>query len=124
MPRSSSRRPARSTVSRARAVRLILSTAPEKTAGRLARTLVSERLAACVHVVPGVSSTYRWKGRVETAAESLLVVKTTGRGVRKCLGRLAELHPYEVPEGLAVNLASGLEAYLDWIAGCCAESTP
>ena len=124
MSQTAPRRPARSAVSRAGAVRLILTTAPKKAAGRLAHTLVSERLAACVNVVPDVVSTYRWKGKVERADEVLLVIKTTGRGVRKCLRRLAELHPYEVPEGLVVNVASGLEAYLDWLAGCCAESTP
>ena len=88
---------------------LCLSTCPDAdTAQRIADALVDERLAACVNLLPGVRSTYRWQGQVERAEEVLLLVKTTRE-------RLPDLHPYELPELLAVE-AAGLPAYLDWIA--------
>lgn len=98
------------------AVRLILSTAPDAaTADRLARALVEERLAACVNVLPGVRSTYRWQGAVEQADEVLLVVKTTVPAAASAAARLAELHPYATPEVLVVEPSGGSAAYLDWI---------
>lgn len=96
---------------------LILSTCPDAdTAQRLARTLVEERLAACVSVLPGLVSTYRWQGQVEQAAEVQLLAKTTTDRRETLMARLAELHPYELPEILAVETAAGLPAYLDWVA--------
>ena len=96
---------------------LILSTCPDAdTAQRLARTLVEERLAACVNLLPGVSSTYRWRGEVEQATEVQLLAKTTADRRVALIARLAELHPYELPEILAVETAAGLPAYLDWVA--------
>jgi periplasmic divalent cation tolerance protein len=96
---------------------LILSTCPDTdTAQRLARTLVDERLAACVNVLPGVGSTYRWQGRVEQADEVQLLAKTSADRRDALMARLAELHPYELPEILAVETAAGLPAYLDWVA--------
>ena len=96
---------------------LILSTAPDAdTAQRLARTLVEERLAACVNLLPGVVSTYRWQGQVEQATEVHLLAKTSGDRKQALIARLAELHPYELPEILAVETAAGLPAYLDWVA--------
>ena len=95
---------------------LILSTCPDAdTAQRLARTLVEERLAACVSLLPGVLSTYRWQGRVEQANEVQLLAKTSADRRDALMARLAELHPYELPEILAVEIA-GLPAYLDWVA--------
>lgn len=97
-------------------VHLVLSTCPDAaTAQRLARTLVDERLAACASVLPGVVSTYRWQGRVEQATEVQLLVKTTADRREAVIARLAELHPYELPEILAVETAAGLPAYLDWV---------
>jgi len=99
---------------------LILSTCPDAdTAQRLARTLVEERLAACASVLPGLVSTYRWQGQVEQAAEVQLLAKTTAdrrEALMALMARLAELHPYELPEILAVETAAGLPAYLDWVA--------
>lgn len=96
---------------------LILSTCPDAdTAQRLARTLVEERLAACVSLLPGVVSTYRWQGDVEQATEVQLLAKTSGDRREALMARLAELHPYELPEILAVETAAGLPAYLDWVA--------
>ena len=95
---------------------LILSTCPDAdTAQRLARTLVEERLAACVSLLPGVVSTYRWQGDVEQATEVQLLAKTPADRRDALMARLAELHPYELPEILAVETAAGLPAYLDWV---------
>lgn len=96
---------------------LILSTCPDTdTAQRLARTLVEEHLAACASILPGLVSTYRWQGQVEQAAEVQLLAKTTADRREALMARLAELHPYELPEILAVETAAGLPAYLDWVA--------
>ena len=95
---------------------LILSTCPDAdTVQRLARILVEERLAACVSLLPGGVSTYRWQGRVEQAAEVQLLAKTPADRRDALMARLAELHPYELPEILAVETAAGLPAYLDWV---------
>lgn len=96
---------------------LALSTCPDAdTAARIARTLVEEHLAACVNRVPGVVSTYRWQDRVQEEGEILLVIKTTRERFRALRDRLLELHPYEVPELVALDIATGHPAYLDWIA--------
>lgn len=98
-------------------VHLVLSTCPDAdTAQRLARALVEERLAACVSALPGVVSTYRWQEGVEQATEVQLLIKTTGDRLAALTARLVELHPYELPEILAVEAAAGLPAYLDWVA--------
>ncbi|WP_312770214.1 MULTISPECIES: divalent-cation tolerance protein CutA [Pseudoxanthomonas] len=95
---------------------LILSTCPDAdTAQRLARILVEERLAACVSLLPGGVSTYRWQGLVEQTTEVQLLAKTPADRRDALMARLAELHPYELPEILAVETAAGLPAYLDWV---------
>ena len=85
-------------------------------AERIARALVEERLAACVNVVPGVVSTYRWKGAVEQEPELLLVIKTIAPQVDALKARLLELHPYELPEVVVIPIAGGHAPYLAWIA--------
>jgi periplasmic divalent cation tolerance protein len=85
-------------------------------AERLAEALVAERLAACVNVLPGVRSVYRWQGALERADEVLLLVKTTRGRLDALVARLPALHPYELPELVAVEAAGGLPAYLDWVA--------
>lgn len=87
----------------------------DEEAERLARGLVERRLAACVNVVPGVRSFYRWKGKVEVDEERLLVVKTTADGVDALRSALLEMHSYETPEFVALEIAEGAKAYLDWI---------
>lgn len=84
-------------------------------AAHLAETLVGERLAACVNRLPGVVSTYRWEGRVDENSETLLLIKTTADRLAELTARISELHPYELPEVVAVPLVGGLEHYLDWI---------
>ena len=99
-----------------------LCTCPDAgTAERIARALVDERLAACVNLLPGVRSVYRWRNAVEDADEVLLLVKSTRDALPALQARLVALHPYELPELLAVEAAGGLPAYLGWIAdkvGC------
>lgn len=95
---------------------LCFSTCPDvETAAKIARVLVEEQLAACVNRLPGVLSTYRWQGEIHEDAEVLLMIKTTRARFEALRGRLAELHPYEVPELVAVEIADGLPAYLDWL---------
>ncbi|HWS77583.1 MAG TPA: divalent-cation tolerance protein CutA [Thermomonas sp.] len=86
------------------------------TAGRIATALVEERLAACVNMLPGLRSVYRWQGRVEAADEVLLLAKTTADAYPALQARLRELHPHELPELLAVETALGLPDYLRWVA--------
>ncbi len=97
---------------------LLLTTCPDgESAAGLARALVSERLAACVSRVPGMVSTYRWEGQVQEEGEILLLVKTTAVALPALRTRLAELHPYDVPELIALEIADGSPAYLDWLRG-------
>lgn len=84
-------------------------------ASRLANALVEERLAACVNVVPGVQSVYRWQGAVEHAAEWLLVIKTARARLADVVARVKALHTYTVPEVLALPVYGGSEAYLSWL---------
>jgi periplasmic divalent cation tolerance protein len=79
------------------------------------RQLVEERLAACANLVPAVESIYRWQGAVETATETMAILKTTTEGVAKLEGRLRELHSYEVAEVVALPVQGGSEAYLRWV---------
>ncbi len=96
--------------------RLVLVTVPTTADGeRIGRTLVEERLAACVNVVPGLRSIYRWQGAVETADEALLLVKTTAAAFEALATRVRSLHPYTLPEVIALPLAAGLAAYLAWV---------
>lgn len=83
-------------------------------AAALARALVEERLAACVNVLPPMTSTYRWKGLVEQEREQQLVIKTARSQVTALQARLRQLHPYELPEFLVLD-AAGSDAYLAWI---------
>jgi len=97
-------------------LRVVLLTAPDaEQAERLARSLVEERLAACVNVVPGVRSVYRWEGRVEEAGELLLVVKTRADRTEALAARVRELHSYALPEVLELPAVGGSPAYLDWV---------
>jgi periplasmic divalent cation tolerance protein len=84
-------------------------------AQRIGRALVERRLAACVNVVPGVTSIYAWKGSVTTDSELLLVIKTRREKLDEVRSALLELHPYEVPELIALPIEGGHEAYLEWI---------
>jgi periplasmic divalent cation tolerance protein len=96
---------------------LALSTAPDAaTAERIAAVLVEERLVACVNLIPGLLSFYRWQGEVQREAEVLLLIKTHASRLPRLKERLAAVHPYEVPELIAFAIRDGLEAYCRWIA--------
>ena len=102
--------------------RLVLSTCADRaTAETLARTLVEERLAACVNLVPGVHSIYRWQGKVEAADEILLVIKTTLARVDALSRRITALHSYDVPEVIVVEPLGGAAPYLAWLAAAVAD---
>jgi periplasmic divalent cation tolerance protein len=96
-------------------MRVVLCTAPVDRAEELARALVEERLAACVNIVPHVTSVYRWKGAVERDSEALLVIKSPAALFARLEARLRELHPYEVFELLALPVEEGHRPYLDWV---------
>lgn len=103
-------------------VLLCLCSCPDDaSATRIADALVGERLAACVSIVPGVRSVYRWHGKVERAGEMLLLVKTSAARADTLRERIVALHPHELPEVIMVETNGGLPAYLDWVA---AETTP
>lgn len=104
------------------AVLICLTTCPDAdSAGRIARALVEEHLAACVNILPGLRSLYRWQGRIEDSAEVLLLIKTRAERYPALEARLCELHPYELPELLAVEADKGLPAYLQWVADATAR---
>jgi periplasmic divalent cation tolerance protein len=95
----------------------LLVTAPDAETGRrIARALVEERLAACVNVLPGVHSIYRWKGAVEEADEVMLVAKTRAERAAALAARVRALHPYELPEVVVLPVRGGSRAYLQWVA--------
>lgn len=94
---------------------VVLVTLPAADAPAFARRLVEEARAACVNQLPGVRSTYSWNGRVEEADEALLLIKTTVAGYPALERRVRELHPYDVPEILALPVVAGFEPYLEWL---------
>ena len=95
---------------------MVFSTCPDATtASEIATALVEQNVAACVNIVSGVHSIYRWEGKLETSEECLLLIKTRGDGYSALEEMILALHPYEVPEIIALPLAAGLAAYLGWI---------
>lgn len=99
---------------------LVLNTCPDgQTARAVAAALVEERVAACVNIVTGVRSVYRWQGSIEEDEEQLLLIKTTAEKYPLVEQTIRRCHPYEVPEIIAVSLAAGLPAYLSWIGESC-----
>ena len=96
---------------------LVYTTMPDRAAALdLARALVARRLAACVNVLDGCTSVYRWEGSVEEANEVPLVLKTRSARYAEVEAAILELHPYELPEILAVPVVRGLPEYLEWVA--------
>ena len=99
-------------------VRVVLVTVPDVDAGcALARRIVREHLAACGNVIPGLTSVYRWDGEIQEDSEVLLVLKTTVVATERLEKRVEELHPYDVPEFLALPVDHGSDTYLRWVAG-------
>lgn len=96
--------------------RLILTTCGSaEEARRIAQEIVQRRLAACVNIVPQVESVYRWKGEIESAAEWLLIIKTTAAAFERLRYALAKLHSYDLPECIAIAIEDGSSEYLEWI---------
>jgi periplasmic divalent cation tolerance protein len=101
---------------------LAFSTFPDaETARLISNQLVTERVAACANILPGVESIYRWKEKVETANETLVFFKLSEDRQAAFQEKLRSLHPYEVPEIVFVPVASGLPDYLRWVAESCAS---
>lgn len=101
-------------------VRVVLMTAPSQdVAKELVRRLVEEKLVACGNIVPGLLSIYRWDGEVQEDAEVLVILKTHAGTLSELERRAPELHPYEVPELLALPVTGGFPPYLDWVAREC-----
>ena len=98
--------------------RIVLTTVGSlEEAGRLGRTLVEERLAACATVIPAIESIYSWKGKLETSSEAMLLLKTGIEQLAVLEARLHQLHSYETPEFLVLNVEGGSHAYLTWMSG-------
>lgn len=95
---------------------VVYCTCPDQaTAEHIAETVVDERLAACVNLVSGLTSIYRWQGQIQHDAEWLLIIKTRRTVYSLLQARLCELHPYEIPEIIVLPIQAGLGDYLDWI---------
>ena len=104
---------------------LVLTNLPDADSARqVARQLVEQRLAACVNILPACTSVYRWNDAIESAAEVPLLIKTTLARYPALQAALTELHPYELPEIIAVPLHEGLPAYLAWVDTETAEPHP
>ena len=96
---------------------LIITNCPdEETANAIALAAVEAKLAACVNILPRVQSIYRWQGGVESATEIPLLIKSTAASYPALEALIRERHPYDVPEIIALPVARGLPAYLDWVA--------
>ena len=97
-------------------VLIVFSTFPSEASAReAAGKLVAEGLAACVNLLPGLTSIYRWQGKIEEAGEVLLMIKTTDDAYPRLESNLKACHPYELPEILAVGAEACLPGYLDWV---------
>jgi periplasmic divalent cation tolerance protein len=95
---------------------VVLSTcASQKEAETLARAVVEQRLAACVNVLPGIQSYYRWQGKLESAVECLLIIKSSRERFELLRGALEKAHSYEVPEIIALPVVEGAANYLNWL---------
>jgi periplasmic divalent cation tolerance protein len=97
-------------------LRVVLCSVPSEEVGvQIAQTLLAERLVACVNILPGVRSLYRYKGKLEDDRELLLVMKSTEDRIEALTRRVPQLHPYEVCEVIALEVDSGHQPYLDWV---------
>src|ERR1700733_10133832 len=101
---------------------VMLSSCPDvNSAERIATALVQENLAACVNIVPGVTSIFRWKGEMQRDAEHLLVIMTTSDRYAAVRDRVISMHSYEVPEVLAIEPVDALERYTAWVQAATAD---
>jgi periplasmic divalent cation tolerance protein len=98
---------------------VLITTASQEEAHRIARLLVQEKKAACVNIVPEVDSLFRWQGRIDSARESLLLVKTKTSLLSEIISLVKKAHSYEVPEIIALPIVGGSEEYLKWLDSAC-----
>jgi periplasmic divalent cation tolerance protein len=95
---------------------VVFCTVPDVETGRaIAHGVIGEKLAACVNILPGIESIYRWKDAIETASENLLIIKSTTWKYQMLEAKILELHPYETPEIISVRADAGSVKYLRWI---------
>lgn len=106
------------------AIGIVTTVGNEEQANLIARELVARRLAACVNILPGVRSVYRWQGKIWSDNEFMLVIKTQSSEFEEVTETIRELHTYELPEILAFNVSQGEQSFLDWIARCVDKSQP
>jgi len=101
---------------------IVLCTCPDQgSAERIANHLVEHRLAACVNISPSIKSVYRWQGEIETADENMLFIKTSASSYDELEQAILSLHPYELPEVVAVPIERGQQNYLGWITQCTSK---
>jgi periplasmic divalent cation tolerance protein len=98
---------------------VLITAGSEEEANKIARSLVKEKKAACVNIVPGVNSLFHWKGKIDSARESLLLVKTRAPLLPEIISLVKETHSYEVPEIIALPIIGGSEEYLEWLDSAC-----
>jgi periplasmic divalent cation tolerance protein len=98
---------------------VLITASSEEEGHKIAKLLVNERKAACVNIVPGVDSLFRWKGKIDSARESLLLVKTRASLFSEIISLVKETHSYEVPEIIALPIIGGSEDYLKWLDSAC-----
>ena len=102
---------------------LVLCTCPDQdSAQSIAEHLIDQHLAACVNILPGITSIYTWQGKRESAQEQLLIIKSTKDIYETLEKAIIKLHPYELPEVIAVNIETGNENYLNWISECISNN--
>ena len=98
---------------------VLITAGTEEEAHKIAKLLVKERRAACVNIVPNVDSLFRWEGKIDSADESLLLVKTRASLLSEIIGLVKEVHSYQVPEIIAMPIIGGSEEYLKWLDSAC-----
>ncbi|HLP76555.1 MAG TPA: divalent-cation tolerance protein CutA [Candidatus Paceibacterota bacterium] len=100
--------------------KIVLVTAPDlKTARKLARKALESRLVACANLIPKIESLYRWRGKIESSSELLIVFKTTAKHLKSLEKLVINEHPYDTPEFLVLPISAGNRRYLNWLAASC-----
>jgi len=98
---------------------IIFCTCPDQqTAKQIAESLIRDKSAACVNIIPGITSVYQWQGKIESAQEHLLLIKSRVEKYSTIESKIKQIHPYELPEIIAVPIERGLPEYLQWIDSC------
>ena len=97
--------------------RITFVTTPVEVGQQIATTLIQEDLAGCVNIIEKVNSIYKWEGKVEKSAESLLIIKAMTEKTDDIIAKVKEIHPFEIPEVISFDLVAGNPDYLDWLSG-------